>query len=666
MRIQPSEYGDQQEIMDEFLAQVREEEEGNLDRTGATAQFRHHEIVWARARIRSTGLVEQIAAWREADKEAAIRYGEPKHAGGRPRSKRLTDEHILIALLLLAKEHSPLWTTSVRNFFWFRLTPQAITHLGLDELATSGTERAQQYTWNTRADRALHELIDTMDHLPARRQIMNRAERDHWQELRKNNRLNWNLEEKARRKDEFSFRMVQMSVKMMGPGLLTNWKGSLSIDQTVIKAATSRGFAKGESKNPKIDSRVLGIDAGWAVKDPGRRGTDGSDHAGEATFGWKANFATMVAEDPNLPSPHPRLIAAMSLSKPTREVGEEAVRLLERLQGAGYPAGRVTTDKEYAAWMTPDRYYFPVTALGYDIVTDYHKNMLGKMGEQRGAFIVDGAYVCPAMPEKLIKANHNFVNGIEAERHEEEGAVIEPEDEDFQSALRAHDKLLAEAKKYHLRMKQAADENGSVKMMCPAAGLAPTVRCPLKPKSLKGPVKDKPTITKPPARPTDVCNQEVVTMSLIKDSRWLQKLQYKSKEWRRVYAVDRNIVEASNGHSKDEGKEALGASGRRRLRGLAAQQVLITFLVVVANMRKVRSFKLSLEDAPAEVATRRPSRSRGRYSAREYEPRIPEVREQFGLPPLERTPKFRLAAIGDAAKKKKKNIAAAPRQETAA
>lgn len=92
--------------------------------------------------------------------------------------------------------------------------------------------------------------------------------------------------------------------------------------------------------------------------------------------------------------------------------------------------------------------------------------------------------------------------------------------------------------------------------------------------------------------------------------------------------------------------------------------MLITFLVVVANMRKVWSFKRSLEDAPTAVGTRRPSRSRGRYSAREYEPRIPEVREQLGLPPLERTPKFRLAAIGDAAKKK--TVVAAPRQETAA
>jgi hypothetical protein len=342
-------------------------------------------------------------------------------------------------------------------------------------------------------------------------------------------------------------------------------------------------------------------------------------------------------------------------------VGEEAVRLLERLRGAGYPAGRVTTDKEYAAWMTPDRYYFPVTRLGYDIVTDYHRDKLGKMGEQRGAFIVDGAYVCPAMPEKLIKANHNFVNAIEAERYEELGANVEPEDNEFQSALRAHDKLLAEAKKYHLRMKESADANGSVKMMCPAAGLAPTVQCPLKPKSLEGPIKDKPYIAKPPSRPTDVCNQEVVTMSLINDSRWLQKLQYKSREWRRAYAVDRNIVEASNGHAKDEGKEALGASGRRRLRGLAAQQLLITFLVVVANMRKVWSFMRSMEDAPAAIPVRRPSRSRGKYSAREYEPRIPEVREQLGLPPLERTPKFRLTALGDKAKKN----AAAPRKTAA-
>jgi hypothetical protein len=48
VRIEPNEFSSQQEIMAEFLAQVREEEEGNLNRTGATTEFRHHEVKWAR------------------------------------------------------------------------------------------------------------------------------------------------------------------------------------------------------------------------------------------------------------------------------------------------------------------------------------------------------------------------------------------------------------------------------------------------------------------------------------------------------------------------------------------------------------------------------------------------------------------------------------------
>lgn len=42
---------------------------------------------------------------------------------------------------------------------------------------------------------------------------------------------------------------------------------------------------------------------------------------------------------------------------------------------------------------------------------------------------------------------------------------------------------------------------------------------------------------------------------------------------------------------KTGGYETLHEAGRRRLRGLAAQQILITFLLVAANIRRILAYK---------------------------------------------------------------------------
>jgi hypothetical protein len=102
---------------------------------------------------------------------------------------------------------------------------------------------------------------------------------------------------------------------------------------------------------------------------------------------------------------------------------------------------------------------------------------------------------------------------------------------------------------------------------------------------------------------------------------------------RTAYKKDRNLVEQSNGHIKGGSKEALEDSARRMLRGLTAQQVLVTFLVVVANMRRVFSYRDEMQ-IPEEKQRIRKPRARNSRSVRSYDPRIAAVREAQGLPPL--------------------------------
>ena len=136
-----------------------------------------------------------------------------------------------------------------------------------------------------------------------------------------------------------------------------------------------------------------------------------------------------------------------------------------------------------------------------------------------------------------------------------------------------------------------------------------------------------------PDSPDDVCTQEVVTMKLITESRYLQPLQYKSPDWRRMYNHARNLVEGKNAQAKDQGAEAIAESGRRRLRGLTAQSVLMTFLVVSNNLRQIATFDENAERPEERRA--RTARSKTLYSKLHYIPRLAEDRKARGLPPLE-------------------------------
>ena len=620
-----------------------EKDNPEVAQSGHVAPFTFAQVEYAQLFVRSTGMVEKIAEWR-AENLAVLKAHGQYRPGGRPATVGLTDEHILIGMFLLAREHSELWVRTLARVFQMRLTDQARAHLNLRPITVkvnetdTEDERLTKMTlaWVGRTDRALHSLLDTMDAYPAPRRLMNLAERMHEEDKRKRNSKAWNLTNKRRNKDDFAFAFTEATMRLVDPAQLDQWGGSVSIDQTTVEAASSRGPSKKERTTPGADSLVMEMDAGWAVKDPGRRGQEDAEHKGEATFGYKVNFAVMVPEEPRAPSPHPNLIAGMSVSTPNKEVAQEAVRMLIRLKEAGYKTGRVTTDKEYAANFVPENYYFPVTALGYTILTDYQRPRLGVMGGQRGALIVDGAYVCPMMPKKLQTLNVDHVDILKRlSQVEDETGIVNPDLRE--QVMDNYDKQLAEAKKYHFRVKQAADENGAVKMMCPAAGISPTAICPLKKRDDVQVDEKKVVILNGPKHPDDVCVQQVTTMELIDESRWLQPIQYMSKEWRDKYSFERNGVEGKNRYIKTPGKEGMGDAGLRLVRGLTAQAFLITFLVVSNNFRAIESFRKDQATKPVttrkKAATKASGRARTIYNIKHYEPTTDEVRQALGLGP---------------------------------
>jgi hypothetical protein len=77
---------------------------------------------------------------------------------------------------------------------------------------------------------------------------------------------------------------------------------------------------------------------------------------------------------------------------------------------------------------------------------------------------------------------------------------------------------------------------------------------------------------------------------------------------------------------KDQSREALADSGKRRLRGYAAQYLLITFLIVSANIRKIARFVKERRDAGTDTVVRKALPPRVRDRTNNYtEPPNPGV-----------------------------------------
>jgi hypothetical protein len=238
-----------------------------------------------------------------------------------------------------------------------------------------------------------------------------------------------------------------------------------------------------------------------------------------------------------------------------------------------------------------------VRALGYSLVMDYKATELGRQANSGGAVMVDGAFYCPGMPEDLVAASVDLRAGtIDAATH----------------AAR-----IAARGSWRLVRKQGPDKDGYERHACPAAGAHPHLCCPLRPDGAEAALGKIPVLS-PPGVPGKVCTQSAVTIAPDVGARHRQDLAFGSPQWARVYATYRNTIEGTNGYVKDAAHESLGAPGRRRVRGIAAQSPFVGLLLMAANFRKVAAYRdlVANQEGPkvAERARRR------RISLTDYRP----------------------------------------------
>ncbi|MFF2353818.1 hypothetical protein ACFVVL_29050 [Kitasatospora sp. NPDC058115] len=403
--------------------------------------------------------------------------------------------------------------------------------------------------------------------------------------------------------------LVDASLTDLRSHLDRHWDGSTAVDATPI-----RTFAKGvRTAGPEL---ATDPDAGWYVREgdhrdpdtlpakasPKRKGAKATEgqarrrRSAKTLFGYDATLA--VARNPahdGAPhpdgSPDPRAVPAVvtgfTLDKPGHAPGLNATRVLTDVRRRGHPAGFLAGDRAFNN-SVPDQFQLPTRTLGYRLVFDYRQDQLGVQAGTAGALQVEGQWYCPAIPQPLITATADLHN-----------SHID------QSTWAAR---IAARVPFQLVPKQHPDAEGHQRMSCPAS--AGRLQCPLKKTSMgrdpRLPVADP---APSPVGPAKICAQHTITIAPESGAQHHQALVYGSPDWQRVYFRLRNSVEHFNGYAKDPISEAIELSGRRRIRGIAAQTFLLAFQLAHANRRKIDRWldTLPVDDQPPR---RRPTRRR--------------------------------------------------------
>lgn len=286
----------------------------------------------------------------------------------------------------------------------------------------------------------------------------------------------------------------------------------------------------------------------------------------------------------------------------TTRVAEEALHLLEAAATFGLEPGIADADKQYWANSKSFRLLKPALRTGFTPSTDYRTDRLGVNGGKHGGLFVEGDVYCPSTPKALLTATKDFL-----------------EKEIDAATYRAR---LGERKAYRLHVKEKAKADGPAILRCPALGPSPTVTCPLREMMMSAAKKSRPEV-EPDTLEEEfldtICKKHSASFDLTEMKSPQQAFDFGSDEWEAFHDHARNTVESENEQLKAAGDEDIATAGRRRVRGIAAAQILVTLLIVNHNLRKVAAFLSDQAQEQARTTPRTPMlRRRDRVWANRY------------------------------------------------
>ena len=254
----------------------------------------------------------------------------------------MSDRGVLVILLVLARQNSPLLVTHAADIVQYRLSDPAKEMLGIDPDTVGDAD------WYYRFWRAFHSLLDVIDPYPGPR---NRClTKDEWQVVidcrdpvecaRKQERIDW-----------VANQLLEASVQEMPHWMRRKWKGNICIDATPVAAHGERGTSKGS------DWVSIEPDAAWYVResdDHRDREDDRGKHYRKSSWGWEATLAVASTNDPSGPDEFPYVVVAMNFDKPGMDVAGHGLAVALSIVDRGHPVGTAIGDRAYLPSSKPE------------------------------------------------------------------------------------------------------------------------------------------------------------------------------------------------------------------------------------------------------------------------------------------------------------------------
>jgi hypothetical protein len=498
--------------------------------------------------VDQSGIVDEIAAWRAQD-----RVG--KHPGGRPAT--VSDRAVLVLLMVLANECSPIQCTRMTDLVMNRMSGRALAAIGITSRPV-GDDAVYNRVW-----RAARSMFGVVDPFPGPRGHL--LTKDEHERVR-DGRDPEVSEAKRDRLDRVSNWIVEVSVRQLDPGVLSHYLGNLCIDATFVAT-------HGVGRSPSAPFVSIEPDAAFYVREGDHR--DPGDAKGtrlkKAGYGYEAHLAVMGDNNPGTTTAElfPKLVLGMRLDKPGFDIAGNAMSVLRSIHGRGYPAKCLAADRAYLPGCKAEEVQLPLRALGYEPVFDYKEDQLGIKDSYEGAILVEGGWYCPQMPGPLVDATLDYRKGVIDEAQWRQ--------------------RIAQRRSYAFRRKAKPDPDGYVPMMCPACGPNATAICPLK--TTVGSPAGRTKVTIGPGPHPKVCtNVASVTFPPAAGAKYRQPLRFGTNEWQNTYSTLRNTIEGFNGYLKDAAYSGLGQRTRFRIRGFAAHSINVALAVFASNLRKIATF----------------------------------------------------------------------------
>ena len=325
---------------------------------------------------------------------------------------------------------------------------------------------------------------------------------------------------------------------------------SYAVDWTDVESFSTRRRVEGAYNDP---------DASW-----GHRKGGGPGEKDDRFFGYYLQLATMVHDDGG--AKVPELARRMALTSCHVDPPPAFVGVLEAMATSGVAVGDVIVDAGYAH-RVPQHWALPLRRIGAELVMDLHPSDRGTQGTFAGALCHNGNLYCPATPRPLFELSP-LARGADRD------------------TVHAHDARAAELAHYKLGRSSAPDADGYQRVSCPAA--LGKVRCPLRAR-FHGARLRAARDPEPPAHPPPCCSQRTLTVPPSVNAKTAQKHDYPSAAHRRSYAR-RTAAERTNATIKDPASTDI-ARGWCRVMGLTPMTLVLTFALVVRNLRVVDSFE---------------------------------------------------------------------------